>query len=226
MTGILENKEYVLIETREDTAGDIITETSHDGKKLYLTGVFAQSEIKNGNGRLYPRSVMEGAVGTYEEKFINRKQAIGELNHPKNRLEADPKQAAVLVESVWWEGNNVMGRAIVPDTTNGKEVRALMEAGWKPGVSSRASGSLKKRGDGILEVQSDLKFHAIIDVVHNPSAPDAYVSGIYECTETGLTVVVEDKNNTNIDTTKYSQIPNSDSMMRFARKLIVESCRK
>lgn len=217
-TMIHENKNYVLVETRENN-GEVITEKSHDGKKLYITGVFTQSEVVNGNRRIYPRGIMEKAVSEYEEKFIKRKQAIGELNHPKDRLESDPSRACLLVEELWWDGNNVMGRAIVPDTTMGREVKGLMEAGWIPGVSSRASGSLKRTKKGILEVQSDLKFHAIIDVVHNPSAPDAYVSGIYENTETGLCIVSEDAD---FDSTKYKHIENSN-LMRFANKIISES---
>lgn len=217
-TMIHENKNYVLVETRENN-GEIITEKSNDGKKLYITGIFTQSEVVNGNRRIYPRSIMEKAVSEYEDKFIKRKQSIGELNHPKDRLESDPSRACLLVEELWWDGNNVMGRAIIPDTSMGREVKGLMEAGWVPGVSSRASGSLKRTKNNILEVQDDLKFHAIIDVVHNPSAPDAYVSGIYENTETGLCIVSEDAE---LDSTKYNYIDNSN-LMRFVNRIISES---
>lgn len=218
---ISEDKPYVLIETRESTDGlDVLVEKSHSGKKLYLTGIFTQAERVNGNRRIYPKSVMERAVDEYTEKFIKRKQAIGELNHPKDRLEPDPSRACVFIESLEWQGNDVIGRAVVPETTMGKEVKALMEAGWVPGVSSRASGSLKKRKDGILEVQNDLRFYAIIDVVHNPSAPDAYVSGIYESTETGLILVTEQ----DFDDTKYKRVE-SEGLMKFARRLVIESRR-
>lgn len=218
---INEDKPYVLIENRDSDGLDVITEKSHDGKKLYLTGVFVQAEKINGNNRVYPKHVMEHAVSVYEDKFIKRKQGIGELNHPKDRLEPDPSRACVFIESLEWSGNDVIGRAVVPDTTMGKEVKALMEAGWVPGVSSRASGSLKKRKDGILEVQDDLRFYAIIDVVHNPSAPDAYVSGIYESTESGLLLVSE----SDFDDTKYKRIENNDGLMKFARRLVTESFR-
>jgi hypothetical protein len=152
-----------------------IDESSNGVKGTYISGIFMQAEKVNGNGRIYPKAVLEHAVNEYINTQVDTNQALGELNHP-SRSTPDPREAAIIIEELWFEGNNVMGRARVLDTPNGKIVKSLIEGGWIPGVSSRGLGRVKTV-NGINEVQEGFKLTVGVDVVHQPSAPDAYVEG-------------------------------------------------
>jgi len=152
-----------------------IDESANGVKGTYISGVFMQAEKVNGNGRIYPKAVLEHAVNEYINSQVNTNQALGELNHP-SRSTPDPREAAIIIEELWFEDNNVMGRARVLDTPNGKIVKSLIEGGWIPGVSSRGLGRVKSV-NGINEVQEGFKLTVGVDVVHQPSAPDAYVEG-------------------------------------------------
>lgn len=147
---------------------------------MMIEGVFMQADIVNRNGRKYPKKVMEKAVDKYITEQVVTRQALGELNHP-SRSNVDPAEAAIRITELWWEGANVMGKAIVLDTTKGKEVQALIRGGWVPGVSSRGLGSVKQIG-GINEVQ-DFRLTVGVDVVWGPSAPNAYVRAVTESTQ-------------------------------------------
>lgn len=182
-----------------------------NGKKgTYISGIFMQAEKVNGNGRVYPKSVLEHAVNEYINTQVNKKQALGELNHP-SRSTPDPREAAIIIEELWFEGNDVMGRAKVLDTPNGKIVQSLIEGGWIPGVSSRGLGRVKSV-NGINEVQEGFKLTVGVDVVWGPSAPDAYVKG-YTVSESAEFVenrkeCVEENNtniNKNIDVVSFTE---------------------
>lgn len=157
---------------------EFISESVGDKKEYYLTGIFMQSEIKNRNGRIYPKSVLKEAVKSYQEKIAG-KIAVGELNHP-DRPNVDLTEACMLIESLEWEGNNIVGRAKVLDTPKGKIVKALIEGGVKLGVSSRGMGAVKAMTEGTL-VESFVL--TAIDVVDTPSAPLAQVDSLYESAE-------------------------------------------
>lgn len=143
---------------------------------LYIEGVFMQANVVNRNGRKYPKSVLETAVNKYIHEQVNTHQALGETNHPP-RPTPDPSQASIIIESLWWEGDNVMGRArvIEGDYGPGDKLAANIRAGWVPGVSSRGLGSVK---NGI--VQEGFRLTVGVDAVWGPSAPDAYVKPIRE----------------------------------------------
>lgn len=143
---------------------------------LYIEGVFLQAEVVNGNKRLYPRPVLEKAVNKYIKEQILPRQSLGELNHPP-RANVDPMHAALIIEDLWWEGNNVIGRAriIEGDGAEGDKLAALIRAGWVPGVSSRGLGSTKPSGKGYVIVQEGFKLTVGVDAVWGPSAPDAFV---------------------------------------------------
>ncbi len=160
-----------------------ITESTDGRPGTFISGIFMQAEKVNGNGRIYPRPVLEKAVNEYINTQVNRHQALGELNHP-NRSTPDPREAAIIIEKLWFEGNNVMGCARVLDTPNGQIVKSLINGGWIPGVSSRGLGRVKAV-NGINEVQDGFKLTVGVDVVHGPSAPDAYVKG-YTTTESSV----------------------------------------
>lgn len=156
-----------------------------DTGNLYIEGIFLQAEIPNGNGRIYPKKILEKAVDKYIKEQVNIKQSIGELNHPGNRSYPDPKHAALVIEKLWWKGNDVWGKAriVEGDGAEGDKVAALIRAGWVPGVSSRGLGSLKRNSKGLNEVQEGYKLTVGVDVVWGPSAPSAYTNA-YRMNET------------------------------------------
>ena len=159
---------------------DFVTEEGDNKKKNYfIEGIFMQSETKNRNGRVYPKAILQKEVKRYTEKFINTKRAFGELGHPDGptvNLERVSHMITELVE----DGDNFLGRAKIMDTPYGKIVKNLIDEGAKLGVSSRGMGSLKPVQDGLQEVQSDFYLATAADIVADPSAPDAFVSGIME----------------------------------------------
>jgi hypothetical protein len=159
---------------------ETITEGANGKKSLYIEGIFLQSEIKNRNGRIYPKSVMESAVQKYITEKIDRPRniAYGELQHPSGpNINAD--RVSHIVESLKWDGNNVIGKAKIGGP-KGDDVVKLMELGGGVGVSSRGLGTLKASKSGIMEVQNDYRIAAAADIVLDPSAPDAFVTGIME----------------------------------------------
>ncbi len=159
---------------------NFVTEEDDNKKKNYfIEGIFMQSETKNRNGRVYPKVILQKEVKRYTEKFINTKRAFGELGHPDGptvNLERVSHMITELVE----DGDNFVGRAKIMDTPYGKIVKNLIDEGAKLGVSSRGMGSLKPVQDGLQEVQSDFYLATAADIVADPSAPDAFVSGIME----------------------------------------------
>jgi len=159
---------------------NFVTEEDDNKKKNYfIEGIFMQSETKNRNGRVYPKAILQKEVKRYTEKFINTKRAFGELGHPDGptvNLERVSHMITELVE----DGDNFLGRAKIMDTPYGKIVKNLIDEGAKLGVSSRGMGSLKPVQDGLQEVQSDFYLATAADIVADPSAPDAFVSGIME----------------------------------------------
>jgi hypothetical protein len=166
----------ILIERSNQT--ELLVEETAQGRQLYIEGCFMQAEVKNRNGRMYPKAVLEKALDMYVSQYVNERRAIGELNHPADRAQADPAEAAILIDSLYWEGNDIIGKAKVLSTPKGQIVKGLLEGGWKAGVSSRATGSVKRIGESNV-VQPDLTLWAV-DVVDGPSAPDAFVSSLYE----------------------------------------------
>lgn len=158
----------------------IVESKIHDGD-LYIEGIFMQADVTNGNGRMYPKKILEKAVNKYLREQVKTGQALGELNHPQ-RPNPDPDSAAIRITDLWFEGSNVMGKAIVLKTTQGNKVRALMEGGWVPGVSSRGLGSVKNIR-GINEVQDGFRLTVGVDVVWGPSAPNAYVKPMQESSD-------------------------------------------
>jgi len=156
---------------------ETLTEQTENGKELFIHGIFAQAQVKNGNGRYYEKDVLEQAVEKYNEKFISKRRALGELNHP-DRPFADPAEAAILINELKWDGNNVIGKAKVLNTPKGQIIKGLMEGGFNMGVSTRGLGSLSER-NGMKYVNKDYMMTAV-DCVDQPSGPDCYVSPLVE----------------------------------------------
>lgn len=163
---------------------DLLTEKDTESGDLYIEGIFIQADKPNHNDRVYPLSVMEREVQTYDEEFIQTKRAIGELNHP-TETSINPERASHLVVSLTQDGTDFIGKAKILNTPQGNIVRGLLEGGVKMGVSTRGVGSVEDgrgRYKGVSVVQDDFKL-ITIDIVSNPSAPDAFVKGIYESME-------------------------------------------
>ena len=166
----------LITETIEDV--QFITEGKGADKKLYIEGVFLQSEIKNRNGRMYPFSVLEKEVDRYNEEYVKTSRALGELGHPDGPT-VNLDRVSHRITSLRAEGNNFIGKAQILNTPNGNIAKALLEEGVKLGVSSRGMGSIDKREDcGV--VMDDFMLATAADIVADPSAPDAFVNGIME----------------------------------------------
>ena len=171
----------LICEVNEDIK--YIAEAKEDGTKQYfIEGIFMQGDIKNRNGRVYPAGVIAKEVERYNEQFVKKNRAFGELGHP-NGPTINLDRVSHMVTDLRQEGSNFVGKAKILDTPMGKVVKNLMDEGATLGVSSRGMGSLKENKQGIMEVQNDFYLATAGDIVADPSAPDAFVRGIMEGVE-------------------------------------------
>jgi hypothetical protein len=155
-----------------------ITEGEGANKKHFLEGIFMQAATPNRNKRIYPVGVLANESARYMREHVATNRAYGELGHPAGpNINLD--RVAIHIKNLQQEGNNFKGRAMIASTPMGDIVKGLVADGASLGVSSRALGSLKPIQENLSEVQNDLRLLAI-DVVADPSAPDAYVNGIME----------------------------------------------
>jgi hypothetical protein len=160
-----------------------VTETLDEatGKKnLFIEGVFMQGDIKNRNGRMYPADVLDKEVKRYNDQYIEKNRAYGELGHPQGPT-INLERVSHMITKLERDGSNFMGKAkIMTETPYGKIVESLIKDGGQLGVSSRGMGSVKPSRDGTGVVQSDFYLATAADIVADPSAPDAFVNGIME----------------------------------------------
>ena len=166
----------LITETIENV--QVITEGTGDKKKLYIEGVFLQSELRNRNGRVYPFGVLEKEVNRYNEEYVKTKRALGELGHPDGPT-VNLDRVSHRITELRAEGNNFMGKAQILDTPMGKIAKSLLGEGVQLGVSSRGMGSIDRREDTAY-VMDDFMLATAADIVADPSAPDAFVNGIME----------------------------------------------
>ena len=175
----------------------LITEHTNDveyivegkNKQQYIKGIFMQSDIQNQNGRVYPFSVLKKQVKEFNEKFVKQDRALGELGHPSGPS-VNLDRVSHIITELHEDGKNFIGKAKIIDTPNGKIVKNLLESGVRLGVSSRGLGSIKTNKSGVNEVQDDFVL-STVDIVSDPSAPDAFVNGIMEGKEFSLTGELE-----------------------------------
>ena len=160
-----------------------ITESKENGVKQYfIEGIFMQGDLKNRNGRIYPSEVIAKEVGRYNEAYVEKKRAFGELGHPEGpSINLD--RVSHMITDLRQEGSNFVGKAKIMDTPMGKVVKSLMDEGATLGVSSRGMGSMKPNKQGIMEVQNDFMLATAGDIVADPSAPQAFMRGIMEGTD-------------------------------------------
>jgi len=158
---------------------EFLVEQKNGKKSMYIEGVFLQGNIKNRNGRMYPMETLRREVSRYNENHIQSGRALGELGHPEGptvNLDRVSHKIVSLKES----GSNFIGKAKILNTPMGKIASSLIEEGVKLGVSSRGVGSLQQTKEGFAVVGEDFMLATAADIVADPSAPDAFVSGIME----------------------------------------------
>ena len=150
-----------------------------NGKKNYtIKGVFLQSNIKNRNGRVYPKDILMTEVKRYNSEFINKNRAFGELGHPAGPT-VNLERVSHMIKKLYPDGDNFIGEAKIMDTPYGKIVKGLIDEGAQLGVSSRGMGSIEQR-NGASYVKNDFMLATAADIVADPSAPQAFVEGIME----------------------------------------------
>jgi hypothetical protein len=158
---------------------EVITETRNGKKTLYIQGPFLQTEQQNRNGRVYRRNVMEREVKRYTDEHITKGRALGELGHPDGPT-INLDRVSHKIVSLEQKGNDFIGKAQILSTPMGKIAESLLKEGVMLGVSSRGIGSLRPTKEGYSEVGEDFMLATAADIVADPSAPDAFVSGIME----------------------------------------------
>ena len=176
---------------------DILTEEKDGKKTLYIQGPFLQAEVINRNKRCYPIGTMVKEVGRYNEEFVSKGRALGELGHPDGpQINLD--RVSHKIVSLTQEGNNFVGKAQILHTPMGKIAESLLSDGVKLGVSSRGMGSITQQ-EGVSYVGEDFMLATAADIVADPSAPDAFVDGVMEGKEwVWEGAVLREKNVSNI----------------------------
>ena len=167
----------LIFETLEDV--EFICEGSGKEKDYYIEGVFMQANVKNRNGRLYPKHILTKEAKRYEQNYIKQNRAFGELGHPEGPT-VNLERVSHMITELKEDGNDFRGRAKILDTPYGKIVKNLIDEGARLGVSSRGMGSLKPMGRNCSQVQDDFYLATAADIVADPSAPAAFVNGIME----------------------------------------------
>ena len=158
---------------------EFIVENKNGKKSLFIEGVFLQGNIKNRNGRMYPMETLRKEVARYNENHVAQGRALGELGHPDGPT-VNLDRVSHKIVSLRESGSNFIGKAKILSTPMGKIAESLISEGVKLGVSSRGIGSLRMTREGINVVGEDFMLATAADIVADPSAPDAFVSGIME----------------------------------------------
>ena len=202
----------------------IVEENEKGSKDYFIEGIFMQSEIKNRNGRVYPKDVVLKEVNRYKKEFVEKQRAFGELGHPEGPT-INLDKVSHLITKLDEDGNNFVGRAKILSTPNGQIVKNLIDDGAKLGVSSRGLGSLEQKG-GAQYVKDDFQLATAADIVADPSAPEAFVEGIMEGVEwvyeSGiLTATKVEKWRDELKTAKLNQLEEKklDLWKRFVESL-------
>jgi len=164
--------------TEEVTEVRYLIEGVGSKKQHFIEGIFMQAETKNRNGRVYPMQVLQKEVSRYNNDYVEKNRAFGELGHPDSPT-INLDRVSHMITKLYPDGNNIMGKAKILDTPNGKIVKSLLDGGASLGVSTRGVGSLKPY-NGYQLVQDDFHLATAADIVADPSAPQAFVQGIME----------------------------------------------
>ena len=175
MSKVLLREYYALCEG--GVCQDLLTEAEKKDAKengaMYLTGLMQEADKKNGNGRKYPRSVMEREIKNYQ-KLVRDNRALGELDHPDDSV-INLKNASHMVTNVWMDGPKVMGTVKVLATPSGLILKSLVQSGCQLGISSRGLGSIREDMSGNVIVEDDFQL-ICFDFVSEPSTPNAFMN--------------------------------------------------
>ena len=163
----------LLIENLSYDQAKMVTESSEDGKNLYMKGIFIEGGLRNQNQRVYPVNEISRAVSSIKEQLNSGYSVLGEVDHPTN-LRINLDRVSHMIEDMWMDGPNGYGKLKVIPTPMGNIISTLLESGAKLGVSSRGSGNVNESGQ-----VSDFEI-VTVDIVAQPSAPDAYPKAIRE----------------------------------------------
>lgn len=167
-----ENKKFLLKEfTSFEYNDDDVKKITEKGGPMILNGILQKANTLNQNGRIYPHHILEREIRNYE-KLIREKRAFGELDHANEPI-VNMKNISHTIREIWMEGDVVYGKVEVLDTPCGKIIEAIIKAGCRPGISSRALGSLQ-RENNVNVVQDDLQI-ICWDFVSEPSTPMAFM---------------------------------------------------
>ena len=162
----------------EITDVKFLSEEKEGKKNYFIEGIFLQAELKNRNNRMYPLGTLQKEVAKYDENYIQKGRALGELGHPDGpSINLD--RVSHKITNLKQEGNNFIGKAKLLETPMGKIAKDLLSEGVKLGVSSRGMGSIRKE-ENCSVVMDDFMLATAADIVADPSAPDAFVDGIME----------------------------------------------
>jgi hypothetical protein len=170
-----------LIKEHTEEVKLVVEEKLGKGKEYFIEGVFLQSNLKNRNGRIYPVEILDNEVKRYNDEYVNKSRAFGELGHPDSPT-INLDRVSHMIKSLRREGDNFIGKAKIMDTPYGKIVKSLIDEGATLGVSSRGMGSLDRKGD-VSYVGKDFTLATAADIVADPSAPNAFVEGVMESKE-------------------------------------------
>jgi len=170
-----------LIKEHTEEVKYLVEEKLGKGKEYYIEGIFLQSNLKNRNGRVYPTEILDKEVKRYNEEYVTKNRAFGELGHPDSPT-INLDRVSHMIKELRREGDNFVGKAKIMDTPYGKIVKSLIDEGATLGVSSRGMGSLAQKG-GVSMVQNDFTLATAADIVADPSAPNAFVEGVMESKE-------------------------------------------
>jgi len=152
----------------------VVLESANDGKDLYMKGICIQGGVKNANQRVYPVSEISDAVNHLNEQISKGNSVLGEVDHPDD-LKINLDRVSHMIESMWMDGPNGYGKLKILPTPMGNLVKTMLDSGVKLGVSSRGSGNVAESTGHV----SDFEI-VTVDVVAQPSAPNAYPTAIYE----------------------------------------------
>jgi hypothetical protein len=164
----------LLIENLSYDQAKMVTESSEDGKNLYMKGIFIEGGLKNQNQRVYPVSEISRAVNSIKEQLKSGYSVLGEVDHPTN-LRINLDRVSHMIEDMWMDGSKGCGKLKILPTPMGNLVSAMLQAGVKLGVSSRGSGNVNESSGTV----SDFEI-VTVDIVAQPSAPNAYPTAVYE----------------------------------------------
>lgn len=198
----------LITEHSDNLSYTLVESENGNGKSHVINGIFMQAEQVNRNRRVYPKKVLQNAVNRYIAEYVQKGRAVGELNHPDGPA-INLDKVSHRITSLVWDGNDVIGKAIILNTPMGQVVKGLLEGGCQLGVSSRGIGTVSTK-NGQTVVNDDFML-STVDIVQDPSAPSAFVNGIMEGVEyyyegNSIVAVAADKARKTISAMTINQI--------------------